>query len=190
MCDNSTIEFADKPPLKTPMCYSINQVEVLQNLGKYTFVSQFEADEFIEFIQKVISLIEKPEPTNINCLPAPWREKFRCFSLNDNDYFYMDERLVIPKELRPIILRSLHNGHPGRDSMLPTVANVWWPRFNREVLGIAQTCQHCKTAGKNIKTLLRQKQLGQLPKCNENNQEIVIDFAGFVQNAIVAKKYI
>ena len=40
MCDNSTIEFADKPPLKTPMCYSINQVEVLQLLGNYTFASR------------------------------------------------------------------------------------------------------------------------------------------------------
>ena len=30
MCDNSTIQFADKPPLRTPMCYSINQVVVLR----------------------------------------------------------------------------------------------------------------------------------------------------------------
>ena len=71
MCDNITIEFADKPPLKTPICYSINQTEVLQNLGNYTFASQFKADDFI---QKVKSLIKKPEPTNINRRPALWRE--------------------------------------------------------------------------------------------------------------------
>ena len=100
----------------------------------------------------------------------------------------MDERLVIPKTLRPIILRSLHYGHPGRDSMLATVANVWWPRLHREVVGIAQTCQKCKTSGKNIKTLLRQKQVSQLPKCNEINQETAIDFAGPFQNVIGAKR--
>ena len=37
----------------------------------------------------------------------------------------MDERLAIPKALGPINQRSLHYGHPGRDSMLVTVANVW-----------------------------------------------------------------
>ena len=82
-----------------------------QNLENYTFASQFEADDFI---QKVISLIKKPEPTKINRIPAPWREKFRCFSLADNDFLYIDEKLVIPKTLRPIILRSPHYGHPPR----------------------------------------------------------------------------
>ena len=164
ICDNSTIEFADKPPLKTPMCYSINHVEILENSGNDNFASQFEADDFI---QKVISLIKKPEPTKINRLPAPWREKFRCFSLDDKDFLYMDESLVIPKTLRPIILRSLHYGHLGSDNRLAKVVNVWWPRLHREVVGFAQTCQQCKTAVKNIQTLLRQKQVGQIPKCNE-----------------------
>ena len=35
MCEASTTEFADKPPLKTPMSYSINQVEILQKIGNY-----------------------------------------------------------------------------------------------------------------------------------------------------------
>ena len=73
--------------------------------------------------------------------------------------------------------------------MLATVANVWCLRLHREVVGIAQTCQQCKTADKNNKTLLRQKQVEQLPKCNEINQEITIDFAGPFQNEIGAKKY-
>ena len=77
----------------------------------------------------------------------------------------MDERLITPKALRPIILRSLHYGQPGRDSMLATVANVLWPRLHQEVVGIAQTCQQCKTSGKNIKPILRQKQIGKIPTC-------------------------
>ena len=73
--------------------------------------------------------------------------------------------------------------------MLATVANVWRLRLHREVVGIAQTCQQCKTADKNNKPLLRQKQVEQLPKCNEINREITIDFAGPFQNEIGAKKY-
>ena len=88
----------------------------------------------------------------------------------------MDERLVIAKALRPIILRSLHYGHPGRDSMLATVANVWWPPLHREVVGIAQTCRQCKTSGKNIKPILTQKQDRKIPPLKEINQEIAIDF--------------
>ena len=93
----------------------------LQNLGNYTFAAEFEADDFL---QKVITLQKRPDATKINRLTAPWREKFKCFSLDSNDFFYMDERLVIPKVLPPIILRSLNYGHPGRDSMLATVSNV------------------------------------------------------------------
>ena len=78
----------------------------------------------------------------------------------------MDERLVIPKVLRPIILRSLHYGDPGRDSMLATVSNVWWPRLHREVVGIAQTCQQCKTVGKNIKSIIRQSQRVKFPRAH------------------------
>ena len=37
----STIEFASKVPLKTPMCYSVNQIEILQTLGKLYFRRSF-----------------------------------------------------------------------------------------------------------------------------------------------------
>ena len=102
----------------------------------------------------------------------------------------MDERLVIAKLFRPNLLRSLHYGHSGRDSMLATVSNVWWPRLHRKVVGIAQTCQRCKTAVKNIKTILRQSHVEKIPACTEKNQDIAIDFAEPFQNAIKARKYI
>ena len=35
---------ANQPPLKIPMCYSVNQIEVLQTLGNFTFASQYETD--------------------------------------------------------------------------------------------------------------------------------------------------
>ena len=117
----STIEFASTPPMKTPMCYSINQIEILQTLGNYTLAAHFESDEFL---QKIVNLIQKPDSTKINRLPAPWREQFKCLILDKHDYPYMDERLVVPKVLRPIIFASLHYGNPGRDSMLSTVSNV------------------------------------------------------------------
>ena len=101
----------------------------------------------------------------------------------------MDERLVIPKLSRQIILRSLRYWHQERDSMLATMANMWSSRLHREAVGIAQTCQQCKIAGKNLKRLLRQRQIRK-QECNEMNQEVSIDFAGSFQNAIGARNYL
>ena len=102
----------------------------------------------------------------------------------------MDKKLVIPKALRPIIMRSLHYGHPGLDAMLATISNVWWPRLHGEVVTVARECPQCKESGENIKTLLRRKQIGKLPESKECNQEIAKDFAGPFQNAANAKKYL
>ena len=135
-------------------------------------------------------MLKKPDSTNINRLPTPWRERFRYLSLDQHDFIYMDERLVIPKILRPVITRSPHNGHSGRDAMLATVRNVWSPRLHREVVALARSCPQCRESGKNIKTLLTQKQIGKLPECKESYQEIAIEFAGPFQNAINAKKYL
>ena len=73
---------------------------------------------------------------------------------------------------------------------MATVSNVWWPRRHRELVSPARTCKQCQQDGKNIKPLLRQKQVGKLPKCTEVNQEIAIDFAGPFQNARKVKKYL
>ena len=86
-----------------------------------------------------------------------------------------------------MILRSLHNKHPGRDRTLATISNVWWPRLHREVVGIINNCSQCPSAGISVKLLLRQNQIGKVPQCVENNQEVAIDFAGQFQNSAETK---
>ena len=66
--DASTIEFANKPPSITPICYSVNQGKILQTLGSYTFAAHLGSDEFL---QKIIGILKKPFSTKINRLPAP-----------------------------------------------------------------------------------------------------------------------
>ena len=38
---NEIIQAANQPPRKVPICYSVNQIEVLQTPGNYTFASQY-----------------------------------------------------------------------------------------------------------------------------------------------------
>ena len=37
-------QIANQPPTKTPAGYSINQIELLQTLGNFTFAAQYERE--------------------------------------------------------------------------------------------------------------------------------------------------
>ena len=156
---DTIIEVANNQRLKTPICYSVNQVEVLQTLGNYTFVAQNETGEFI---QKIVGLLKKSDTTNVSRLPTLFGErKVQMLELGREQ---LRVHGVHPKTLRPEIIRSLHYGHPGRDTMLATVSNICWPRLHRKVVSLAKTCPQCQQAGKNIKTVMKQKQIGNSPK--------------------------
>ena len=58
-------------------------------------------------IQKIIRLIKDKNPAVISHLPPPWREKFNSFSLDSKNLLYMDQRLVIPKDMRENVLRVI-----------------------------------------------------------------------------------
>ena len=142
-----------------------------------------------KLIQRVISLVKTYNKTGVSRLPSPWREKFQTFSIDDKNLLYMDNRLVIPQSMRSMIMCSLPYGHPGRDSMLAMVEDIWWPRIHREIIDQARLCEQCLESGKNLKCILRQKQIGKLPEVEQQNEEIALDFAGPFQNAKKGKKY-
>ena len=119
-----------------------------------------------------------------------WQNRFKEFSLDENDFIYVDERLVIPEELRRPIFRSLHCGHPGRDATLQAVADIWWPQIHREIVLLAQTCNQCQPSGKNLKTLLPQTNYGKLPEAEKFNDELALEFAGPFKSASKNKQYL
>ena len=64
-------------------------------------------------IQKVIRLVKDRNSSVISRLPPPWREKFNSFSVDEKGLLFMDQRLVIPKDMRENLLRAIHFGHAG-----------------------------------------------------------------------------
>ena len=48
------MRMADQPLIKTPVCYPVNQIEVLQTLGSFTVASHYETDEFIQKIKTFV----------------------------------------------------------------------------------------------------------------------------------------
>ena len=141
-------------------------------------------------IQNIIRLIKDKNPAVISRLPPPWREKFNSFSLDSKNLLYMDQRLVIPKDMRENVLRAIHFGHAGRDAMLREASDVWWPRIHREIVEKARNCAECQKAGKNLKCINSRKEFGKIPEAKNPNDEISIDFAGPFQNAYKQKKYL
>ena len=80
--------------------------------------------------------------------------------------------------MRSMIVCSLHYGHPGRDSMLAMIKDIWWIRIHREVIDQARLCEQCLESAKILKCILRQKQIGKLPEVKQQNEEIALDFVG------------
>ena len=83
-------------------------------------------------------------------------------------------------------MSSIHYGHPGRDTMLRHVSDIWWPKIHREAVTTAKCCDQCYAAGKNIKSLLKLTQFGKIPRSEKSNDEVALGF----QNAEYGKKYL
>ena len=141
-------------------------------------------------IQKVIQLVRNRNNAVIARLPPPWRERFNSFAVDANGLLYMDNCLVIPKDMRENILRAIHYYHAGRDSMLREASDIWWPRIHREIVEKARNCRECQLAGKNLKCLKSQTEFGKIPEASEPNEENSLDFAGTFQTFISKKRYL
>ena len=114
-------------------------------INKNCLPANYAADKIL---QRMVELVKSRNKAKISRLPAPWREKFHSFRVDDKNLLYMNNRLVIPAEMRRPILNSLHYGHPGRDEMLRFVSEIWWPKIHREVINIAKVCKACGETGK------------------------------------------
>ena len=181
---NSSVESTNS---LLPVCFSDNQINVIQALGKTALAAAYHDDKIL---QKFILFLKKPVSSQIAKLQIPWRVKFKSFSSDSRDYVYMDERLVIPYGLRHINSSSLHYGHPGRDAMLSTASNIWWQRLHRENVSLDRSCIDCTTSGKNIKPLMHKKQFSSISTSTAPNDEIALDFNGSFSVGTHGKRYL
>ena len=72
-------------------------------------------------------------------------------SVRDNVLLY-DDREVIPKQLRQIIVDSIHLTHPGQGGMLEAAKHVWYPYLHRENVTAAQKCKERRATNSGKKT--------------------------------------
>ena len=63
----------------------------------------------------------------------------------------IDERIIIPTQLRQTILDILHLTHPGSAAMVDLCQSVW---FHRSIVLMAKNCIHCTEKSKNLKPII------------------------------------
>ena len=81
---------------------------------------------------------------------SEFKHCFQELGIHGKNVIMRGNRLLIPKKLRPSILRAGHAGHPGTDSMLRMLrSSVWWPGITKDVKEFVETCRACSAAVKS-----------------------------------------
>ena len=91
-----------KPQFGDNYCkVNMSENSALQLLNEKLLPANYHADKTI---QKVISIVKNYNRTAVSRLPSPWRENFQSFSVDEREFLYMDNRLVIPNSKRAMIM--------------------------------------------------------------------------------------
>ena len=113
--------------------------------------------------------------------PEPQRQQFENISTRCGLTF-VNDKIIIPTELRKKILETLHFGHAGTTKMTGEAKNFWWPNINKDIGDKVKNCIACLSCGKNLKYQIPKNESGNLKTLTEPGQEIQIDFTGKSHN--------
>ena len=102
----------------------------------------------------------------------------------------IDERIVIPTQLRQTVLNSLHQTHPGSAAMLDLCQHVWFPNIHRTIVHMAQNWKHCTEQGKISKSIIGKKHSFLMEPVVKPNEEVQLDFAGPLPGELNTDAYI
>ena len=90
----------------------------------------------------------------------------------------MDDKLVIPNLLHKAINNRLLYYHHGKSNMFAAAKDMWYPQIHRNIANMAENCQQCILAGKNLKPMRSKGNLGKIPEPKEPNEAAQLDFWG------------
>ena len=109
---------------------------------------------------------------------SPYFKHFNRYLHESDGLLYMDGKLLIPFTRRNAMLKTLHETHPGQFGMKYLAQYIWWPHINRQIYFHGINCSECTISVKNLKTIIPNLQISELPPLLEPNGELTLDFAG------------
>ena len=129
-------------------------------------------------LSPLLNMIRQQKWDNVKQCYGPYFYNVRHrLSVRDGILLY-DDRVVIPKQLRPTMMDALHLTHPGQGGMIEAAKHVWYPYLHRDIVATAQNCKNCREKGKNLKVISGKKHYTTLDAVVEPNEEIQLGFAG------------
>ena len=85
---------------------------------------------------------------------------------------FIEDKIIVPKNLRRIIITLLHKGHPAINKMTTAARHFWWPRMAEAIQKKCESCIPCKMSGKDIKPDIPSTETNHLPRLENPNEEI------------------
>ena len=116
-----------------------------------------------------------------NMAPEHYRPHFENIS-SKWGLTFLNDKIVVPTELRKKLLDTLHFGNAGTTKMIAEAKIFWWPNINKDSEEKVKNCIACLSSGKNLKYQIPKNENGKLKILTEPGQEIQIDFTGKLHN--------
>ena len=163
------------------------KVKTFKEINDITLMANYQSDSGLQNVREAVLRRDVNFRRKENKLFKP---VFKYLRVDRELVFFENRLVVIPRDMRQAVLNSIHSGHPGRDAMLGSVDEVWWPQIHRQIVASAKTCKICQNTGRNIKVIERQSEFGTIQKAKQVNEEVALDFMGPFAGAPENKKYL
>lgn len=120
----------------------VHEAEITANTSEQAIVTAQAKDIALSSIKEYV-LKGWPEKQSFNKEALVYYKHRNEISLNEGLLCYKD-RIIIPPEMRKIVLQQIHTGHQGiTKSKLRAREALWWPRINTHIEDLIQNCEVC-----------------------------------------------
>ena len=105
------------------------------------------AAEDLEYLLLKAQILQRfpPEKSKLPQALHPCRNVRSDLLISEDGFILKGTRLVIPKSLRPIVLKDLHTGHRGiESSKVRARLVVYWPYIDNDIENSSSSYQECE----------------------------------------------
>ena len=96
-----------------------------------------------------------------------------------DDCILVNDRLAVTLQLRQVVLKRIHRGHPGQEAMLGASKYLCWTQhMHKDIVNLAEECRSCTRYGKKIIYLIPKNASKPLPLLTQPGHEVQLDYAG------------
>jgi RNase H-like domain found in reverse transcriptase/Reverse transcriptase (RNA-dependent DNA polymerase)/Integrase zinc binding domain/Integrase core domain len=145
IADTLSRDCTPKPEdLKEESDFEVQMVSCMTKTGMRKYLDATKDDDEMQQLQR---LSEIGFPPNLKEMPQSVKHYF---SIKDqivcyDGFVYNGERLIIPRKLRPEVMKQVHVGHLGIQSCLKRARNsVFWIGMVKDITNLVDDCKICQ----------------------------------------------